>query len=132
MTRLRACLSIDPDLFLNFLGYSGPAIDFSTCFKGRVIEIAAILNDKSLLPSIVSLSRGSKGTTVFSSSDISVTLTFGGSRLISRVFEIVFIDTSRIRSLYTLFNDTVPLFLRLVIISGDELVEGIVSDVGRR
>ena len=107
-------------------------MDFSAYSKGRGIGIAAILNNKSLLPSIVPLSRGSKGTTVFSSSGISVTLTFGGSRLTSRVFEIVFIDASRIRSLYTLLNDTVPLFLRPVVVSGDELVEDIVPDVGRR
>lgn len=107
-------------------------MDFGACSKGRVMGMAAMLNDKSPLPSIVPLSRGSKGTTAFSSSGISVTLTFGGSRLTSRPFEIALIDASRIRSLCALLDDTVPLFSRPVGVGGDELVEGIVPDVGRR
>lgn len=97
-----------------------------------IIEIAAILINKSLLFSIVSSNRGSKRITVFNSSGNSVTLTFEGSRLISKVFETVIIDISRIRNFYTLFNNTVFLFSRLVCHRDDELVEDIVLNVGRR
>ena len=91
-----------------------------------------VLNEKSPTTFLVSLRTCSKLAVAFAGSAVPMTLTFGGSLLPSEASEVALMDTASPSSLRTFLDDCVPLILRPIVVGGDELLQGIVPEVGGR